>query len=367
MNENGILLLYLSGRGGDDHGSKLEAALKQDHVVRRVEDETALYRVLASEAVTLMLLDVRTAGLDPQALCRRFGTRMPVLCLTDGAAPDTADALIAAGATDVLPWATPIELTRRRLAAHLAQRHAEAEVERRVRGLIVPRMQGRLEMIQRLGEGVETEPDSSGRHICRMSAYAQILGSAAGLNETEAGTLARAATIYDIGKVGIPERILTKPGRLTANEWTLVKTHTEIGARLIDVLGGLGPRHREDDVDDGLHGDDLDVLRMARTVALSHHEKWDGTGYPRGLAGEAIPLVGRIVSICDVFDAVTTERPYKRAWEVADAIDLLDQGAGTHFDPQLVPAFLKQASALLDVIARHGEGHRFRFGAATGR
>ncbi|WP_334154829.1 HD-GYP domain-containing protein [Tepidimonas sp.] len=142
-----------------------------------------------------------------------------------------------------------------------------------------------------------------------------------------------AAPMHDIGKIGIPDAILRKPGRFEPHEWEIMKTHAAIGAQLLD-------------------GDDSDLLRMARDIAWTHHEKWDGSGYPRGLVGEAIPKAGRIVALADVFDALTSVRPYKRAWPVKEAVALLREQRGRHFEPRLVDAFLDELPAMLEIRAR---------------
>ena len=180
----------------------------------------------------------------------------------------------------------------------------------------------RLQVVQRLGRAAEFRDNETGMHIIRMSQMSALLGKASGMSEEECDLVLNASPMHDIGKIGIPDRILQKPGKLDADEWEIMKTHAQIGADLLD-------------------GDDSALLKMARVIALTHHEKWNGTGYPNGLAGEDIPLVGRIVAIADVFDALTSERPYKKAWPVDDAINLIQSERGKHFDPALVDHFMQ--------------------------
>ena len=163
-----------------------------------------------------------------------------------------------------------------------------------------------------------------------MSNYSRVIALAFGLGMEEANLLLQAAPMHDVGKIGIPDRILLKPGKLDPEEWEIMKTHTTVGAQII-----------------GEHPSEL--LKIARQVALSHHEKWDGTGYPYGLSGEDIPLSSRIVMIADVFDALTSERPYKKAWSEADAIAEIEQGSGRHFDPKLVVAFTEALPQILNI------------------
>ncbi|CAK0745680.1 putative two-component system response regulator [Gammaproteobacteria bacterium] len=176
------------------------------------------------------------------------------------------------------------------------------------------------EIIRRLGTAAEFRDNETGMHIVRMSYYAAKIAATIGLPEEDQKILLQTAPMHDVGKIGIPDSILLKEGMLTEEEFSLVKTHTTIGAR---ILAGSTP-----------------MLSAARIIALSHHEKWDGSGYPNGLAGHDIPLFGRICAIADVFDALTTERPYKQAWSVDKAVELIQSQAARHFDPQLVDAFL---------------------------
>ncbi|HIJ80645.1 MAG TPA: HD-GYP domain-containing protein, partial [Desulfuromonadales bacterium] len=151
--------------------------------------------------------------------------------------------------------------------------------------------------------------------------YSRIIADAAGFPENESDLLFNAAALHDVGKIGIPDGILFKPGKLDEEEWQIIHTHCEIGHKII-----------------GSHNNPL--LKAAAVVALTHHERWDGTGYPHGLAAQRIPLNGRIVAIADVFDALTSERPYKKAWPVSEAVAEIERCRETHLDPQLVDAFL---------------------------
>ena len=194
----------------------------------------------------------------------------------------------------------------------------------------------RLEIIRRLGRAAEYRDNETGLHIIRMSQYSEILGLADGMTGAEADMLLNASPMHDIGKIGIPDQILLKPGKLTPDEWEIMKTHASIGAEI-------------------LSGHQSGLMQMAREIALAHHEKWDGSGYPNGLAGDAIPMVGRIVALADVFDALTTTRPYKKAWNVDDAVDYIKQNREIHFEPRLVDLFLKHLPEILAVRARYPE------------
>jgi putative two-component system response regulator len=188
--------------------------------------------------------------------------------------------------------------------------HFEAMVRERTTEL----HETRLEIIRRLGRAGEYRDNETGMHIMRMSKGCQRLALAAGLDENQAALILQASPMHDVGKIGIPDRILLKPGRLEGEEWEIMKTHAEIGAKILE-------------------GHSSDIMELARSIALSHHEKWDGSGYPYGSKDVAIPIEGRIAAVCDVFDALTSERPYKKAWSVEDGMDFIKDNAGSHFDP----------------------------------
>jgi putative two-component system response regulator len=189
------------------------------------------------------------------------------------------------------------------------------------------------ETIYRLARAAEFRDDETGQHLQRMSRYCQLIARRIGLDEATCELLRIASPMHDVGKLGIPDRILLKPGRLTPDEFTIMKGHAEIGYRI-------------------LVGSDALPLKMAATIAHTHHEKWDGNGYPRGLKGEEIPLHGRIAAIADVFDALTSARPYKPAWSLEDALQLMRTNRGTHFDPTLVDVFFDALPEVLQIRER---------------
>lgn len=194
----------------------------------------------------------------------------------------------------------------------------------------------RLEVIRRLGRAAEYRDDMTGFHIIRMSRYSQLLGLAAGMNEVEAEMLLNASPMHDIGKIGIPDHVLLKPGKLDPEEWKIMQTHVDIGVEI-------------------LSGSDSELMAIAAEVAQNHHEKWDGSGYPRALAGEDIPLTGRVVALADVFDALTTKRPYKEAWSIEDTVEFLKEQSGKHFEPRLVELFLKILPDILVIRQQYSE------------
>ena len=195
----------------------------------------------------------------------------------------------------------------------------ESEVAERTRELL----EARAETLQRLAVAAEYHDDETAQHTRRVGASSAEIASRLGFDAEQINLIGEAAPLHDVGKLAIPDRILLKRGKLTVQEYDVMKTHAELGARV-------------------LSGSHAPVLRMAAVIAASHHERWDGTGYPRGLAREEIPLVGRVVAVADVFDALTHGRPYKLEWSVARAIAEIRRESGSQFDPRVVDAFLAE-------------------------
>ncbi len=192
----------------------------------------------------------------------------------------------------------------------------------------------RLQIIHRLGRAAEYRDNETGYHIIRMSQMTAALAHHLGWDDEQCELILNASPMHDIGKIGIPDTILLKPGRFEPEEWEIMQTHAQIGADL-------------------LAGDDSPLLQMARSIALTHHEKWDGSGYPHGLAGTDIPQAGRIAAVTDVFDALTSSRPYKQAWPQEEAIAFIQQQSGSHFDPEIVEQFVSCLPELLAIRTRY--------------
>lgn len=213
-------------------------------------------------------------------------------------------------------WSSPLDSRGKHsrflvLVEDITERvHARQELER-----------SKGEIIERLVRATEQRDGGTGAHVVRMARYCEAVAESIGLPEEECKIILTAAPMHDIGKIGIGDEILLKPGKLTEEEYERLKLHTLIGA-------------------DILIGSDNKLVQTAEQIALTHHERWDGKGYPNGLKGQEIPLSGRIAAVCDVFDALTSPRPYKRAWSVEEAAHEIRNGAGTHFDPVVVDAFL---------------------------
>lgn len=268
-------------------------------------------------------------------------TDVPVVMVTANDLKEVRYAALEAGATDFLT--KPVDknefvarignmATLRRGQRLLADRAAllAAEVAAAT-ATIVEREQ---ETIFRLSRAAEYRDPETGSHILRMAHYSRLIAASLGLGGEEQQLIFEAAPMHDIGKVGIPDMILLKPGRLTPEEFEVMKNHATIGHEI-------------------LHGSSSPKLKAAAAIALAHHEKWDGSGYPRGLAGKDIPLHGRIVAVADVFDALTSERPYKKAWELDKAADFLRGQSNSHFDPACVDAFFLDWEQVSDIHARY--------------
>jgi HD-GYP domain-containing protein (c-di-GMP phosphodiesterase class II) len=227
-------------------------------------------------------------------------------------------------------------LTERR-ERHRVSRHNLA-LEQAVRERTAELHETQLEVVRRLARAAEWRDEDTGEHVERIGLLSQQLALAAGWSTIEAETLRHAAVLHDVGKIGVPDRVLLKPGKLDAEEWAIMRTHTAIGASM-------------------LSGSPSPLVQLGEEIARTHHERWDGSGYPAGLRGEEIPLAGRIVAICDVFDALRSRRPYKAPWTLGEALTEIVAQRGRHFDPQLVDLFVPLARELGDSVApREDEG-----------
>jgi putative two-component system response regulator len=187
-----------------------------------------------------------------------------------------------------------------------------------------------LEIIYRLAKAAEFKDEYTGFHIQRIGFYSTKIAEHLGLSKEQVELIKYSSPLHDIGKLRIPDHILLKPGPLTKDEWEIMKTHTIMGAKILE-------------------GSKIKYLKAAEKIALLHHEKWDGTGYPYGLKGKKIPLFARIVSIADVFDALTSDRPYRKAFSVEGAFEIIKNESGKHFDPELVEIFLKIKDEIIEI------------------
>ncbi len=283
----------------------------------------------------LVILDVVMPEMDGFEACRKIrkdsdGEYLPILMLTGLDNIDSINQAYHDGATDFLT--KPINWT---LLGHKIQYLLRTtEISKALASREVELLDSQFETIQRLAKAAEYRDSETGNHIIRMSQYSFELAKAMGLSEELCNLLLKAAPMHDVGKIGIPDNILLKPGKLSAEEFEVIKTHTTIGAELLSKNHSF-------------------VMEAAHIIALTHHEKWDGSGYPNGLAGEKIPVLGRICAIADVFDALTTERPYKKAWETQAAFKMILDSSGTHFDPQMAEKFVEISARIIDIKEKY--------------
>jgi putative two-component system response regulator len=315
----------------------------------RCETETDPVRAVArfqSEDFDLVLLDYNMpamSGLDVLSAIaeRAHHEQIPVVMVTAQEDRDTRLLTLNAGAKDFL--SKPVDLAEltvrvrnllKTRGLHLELRQQNLWLEEVVCTRTKELHSTRLEIIRRLARAAEFRDNETGVHVQRMSLYAEAVGRRMGLVEWSLDLLLNACPMHDVGKIGISDTILLKPGKLTQEEFTTIKTHTTIGASI-------------------LYGHDSPLLQAAHEIALHHHEKWDGTGYPHGLAGEAIPLLARIAAVADVFDALTMLRPYKQAWTTGDGRCEIAKLSGTHFDPLVAKAFDACFDEILEIRATH--------------
>lgn len=306
------------------------------------------------EPFDLILLDIRMPHLDGFQIMEQLSERvapddyLPILVLTAQQDQETRQTALGLGAKDFLtkPF-DRVEVLNRirnildvRMLYNERQSQAallEHEVEKQTQALQDRNLDlenTRLEIIRRLGRAGEYRDNETGMHVIRMSKFCEQLALAANLSEEFATSMLHASPMHDVGKIGIPDHILLKPGKFDPKEWEIMKTHAEIGC---DIIGDSNSS----------------LMQLAKSIAISHHEKWDGSGYPRGLKGDQIPIEGRITAVCDVFDALTSERPYKQAWKVDEALDYIIDNSGRHFDPYLVERFQAIYPVILDIRSNH--------------
>jgi putative two-component system response regulator len=281
----------------------------------------------------LILLDLHMPHRDGLAVMDELNqiaeaSYLPILMLTGDDTQEAKREALSRGAKDflnkpfnsdevILRIGTLLETRFLYLQIQSQNQILEAKVRDRTREL----ESAQIEIIERLARAAEFRDDNTGQHTERVGQMAALLARQIGLPDAQVSLIRRAAPLHDVGKIGIPDSILLKLGKLTPDEFALVKTHTSIGARI-------------------LSGSRFTILRLAEEIAFNHHERWDGDGYA-GVVGSAIPLAGRIVAVADVFDALTQKRPYKAAWSISDAVTEMERQRGKQFDPTLVDAFLR--------------------------
>ncbi|QEP45047.1 response regulator [Ectothiorhodospiraceae bacterium BW-2] len=290
----------------------------------------------------LILLDVMMPGMSGYEVCEQLKqlprlAAVPVIFITAMSETEDEQHGLDLGAVDYITKPIRPAIVKSRIATHLQLYQHQKVLEETVCRRTAALRRTRLQVIRRLGRAAEFRDNETGNHVVRMSHYSRLIASAYGLDERQIERLFQVAPMHDVGKIGVSDHILLKPSKLSPEEWREMQRHCDIGAEII-----------------GNHQDEL--LSAARLVALTHHEKWNGSGYPQGLRGEEIPLFGRIVALADVFDALTSARPYKAAWPVERAVELINAEAGEHFDPALIAPFHQVLPQILQVKERYAEG-----------
>ncbi|WP_137227454.1 two-component system response regulator [Shewanella sp. MEBiC00475] len=291
----------------------------------------------------LILLDVMMPDMDGYEVCEILKkdpvtSKIPIIFVTAKTSVKDEEYGLTLGAVDYVNKPISPSLIKVRVKTHLdlydQSRHLEKLVQARTSEL----QDTRLEIIRRLGRAAEYKDNETGLHVIRMSKYSELLASKVSNDKTWVDLIYNSAAMHDVGKIGIPDHILRKPGKLDSDEWCMVQKHCEFGSEII-----------------GEHTNPL--LRMAREVALYHHEKWNGDGYPFGLKGDNIPLSARVIAIADVFDALTSIRPYKKAWSLEDTMSFIVKQAGIHFDPSLVPLFVESIDEITVIMQQYSDSY----------
>jgi putative two-component system response regulator len=307
-----MLMSRYAGKIGDLH---ITAASSAEEALAHCEEHS----------LDLVVTDFMMPGMDGMEFIHRLRTMrntadVPIVMVTTHASSDLRRDALLNGVTDFL--SKPIDRIEfvARCRNLLALRASNVRL----------REEAASELIMRLSRSMDSRDSETGAHLERMARYAAVIAAAMGLPRQMQERIRMAAPMHDIGKVAISDHILFKPGRYTAEEFEAMKLHTLHGYRILD--DSASP-----------------LVRLAATIALSHHEKFDGTGYPQKLRGTDIPLAGRIVAIADVFDALTSARPYKEAWKVEDALEFLKANSGSHFDPDCISAFFASLPVILEI------------------
>ncbi len=314
----------------------IKGILGDDYSVKAAINGTLALKIAKSLPISLILLDIMMPGMDGHEVCRLLKAdpqtkHIPVIFVTTKGEETEEAKGFELGVVDYITKPVSPMILKARVATHLALFDQNQALESKVAKRTIELMQTRMEVVERLGRAAEYRDNETGRHVIRVGKYSKALALGYGLPEDFAELIMQAAPMHDVGKIGIADNILLKPGKLGYEEFEIMKTHAAIGA---EILGGS----------------DFPLMKMAHTIALRHHEKWDGSGYPDGLKGEDIPIEGRIVAICDVFDALLSTRPYKVPWPIEKVLDFYNEQSGKHFDPNLIEVFNKISAEFIDIF-----------------
>jgi putative two-component system response regulator len=324
----------------------LAASLRDEYNIKVAlngERALAIAQSNNTQKPDLILLDVMMPDMDGYEVCRRLKAdpttaHIPVIFVTAKHDAVNEEHGFEIGAVDYITKPFSPQLVRARVRTHLALYDQNRQLIDKVNERTKALKESQLRIIHHLGRAVEYKDNETGAHVIRMSYITRLIAEHC-VNDIEwVERIFHAAPMHDVGKIGVADAILLKPGKLDPQEWEIMKKHTEFGAEILAV-----------------EGDPL--LEMACSIALTHHEKWDGTGYPKGLKGEQIPLEGRIVAVADVIDALLSKRPYKEAWTPEQTETYLTEQTGKHFDPTLTEIAIKLMSQIHDIRAQYPDEH----------
>jgi len=322
----------------------LEEILKDKYETITAEDGIMAMSLLFSGEIkpSIVLLDIMMPGVDGYEVLVKMKenpltANIPVIFITAADSYSNEKKGLMLGAVDYISKPFNPEIVAARVATHLRLFHYSEKLELLVEEKVGQLMKSKEKMLDTIANIVEYRNFESGSHIKRTKELTRILAGCLSENPllgraispSEVDVMAQAAPLHDIGKISIPDEVLLKPGKLTTEEFDMMKKHTTIGGEMIKLM------IYDDDVDE-----DNAFLSRCYEIALSHHERWDGKGYPRGIAGNAIPLVARILALVDVYDALISPRVYKPAMSHEEAVEIISEGAGTQFDEKIVEAFL---------------------------
>lgn len=306
----------------------LKEILKDHYDVLIAKNGKMALKIIDSQMPDIVLLDIMMPDINGYEVCQQIKgssvtKHIPVIFITAMTTIEDEQKAFAAGAVDYITKPITPLTTLARVANHLALANQDKQNRRIIAKRTAQLKESLISAVNMISEAGTYNDEVTGEHMWRMADYSAVLARAVGWSEEKVETLRLAAPMHDTGKIGIPDSILKAPRKLTTEEWELMKQHPIIGA---NILGKS----------------QAPLFQLAAEISLGHHEKWNGSGYPNELKGDEIPLSARIVAIADVFDALTMERPYKKAWTIEEAYQFMRENAGIHFDPELVERFISQ-------------------------
>lgn len=313
----------------------LDELLKNEYKVICVQSGREAVEILKFQVPDIILLDIVMPFIDGYQTCKiikadKKTSKIPIIFLSSNSEAEDQLKGFELGAVDYIVKPVNYTLLMAKINTHMKDKEEKDNLQQRIQEKENELDLARLEVIQKLELATEYKDAETGSHINRMSRFCYAIAREYGFNNHKAEILLNAAALHDVGKIGIPDSILLKPGKLSDEEWSIMSKHTEIGARI-------------------MNRNSSELLDCAYIVAYQHHEKWNGEGYPLGLKGETIDINARIAAVADVFDALTSDRPYRKAWSTDKAIKYINDEKGKHFDPKVVDAFNNSIDTILSI------------------